>query len=399
MTDRVSRLRDASLKAEPWISGERAELMTRFYRDHAAGLSVPVVRATSLAYVLEHKTICINPGELIVGERGPSPKGTPTYPELCCHSLSDLDIIDGREKIRFSVADDVRAVYAKDVIPFWGGRSIRDIMFSHMTNEWKTAYEAGVFTEFMEQRAPGHTVVDGKIYRHGLRDFISRIDGTLAGMDQLSDPRAFDKREQLTAMRIAAEAVIRSAERHAELADQMAAAEPDPSRREELRRISANCRQVPAGAPRDFWEALQAYWFIHLGVITELNTWDSFCPGRLDQHLNPFYQAGLQSGALTEAQARELLACFWIKFNNQPAPPKVGVSAAESGTYTDFCNINSGGLTPEGADGVNDVTYLVLDTVEQHHAAAVQNVIKFGGPLVVVELGVFNIHRMSPGRR
>ena len=65
MTDRVSRLRDESLRAEPWISGERAELMTRFYRDHAAGLSVPVARAKSLAYLLEHKTICFNPGELI----------------------------------------------------------------------------------------------------------------------------------------------------------------------------------------------------------------------------------------------------------------------------------------------------------------------------------------------
>jgi len=365
MTDRVSQLRDESLKAEPWMSSERAELMTRFYRDHASGLSVPVARAKSLAYVLEHKTICINPGELIVGERGPSPKGTPTYPELCCHSLSDLDIIDRREKIRFSVADDVRAVYAQDVIPFWGGKSIRDIMFGHMTGEWKTAYEAGVFTEFMEQRAPGHTVLDGKIYGHGLRDFISRIDSRLAEMDPLSDPRAFDKREQLTAMRIAAEAVIRSAERHAERAEQMAASEADPSRRAELLRIASNCRHVPAFAPRDFWQALQAYWFVHLGVITELNTWDSFCPGRLDQHLNPFYQAGRKDGTLTEAQARELLACFWIKFNNQPAPPKVGVTAAESGTYTDFCNINSGGLTPEGADGVNDVTYLVLDTVDE----------------------------------
>jgi len=365
MTDRVSRLRNESLKAEPWMSGERAELMTRFYRDHAAGWSVPVARAKAFAYVLEHKTICINQGELIVGERGPSPKGTPTYPELCCHSLDDLDIIDGREKIRFSVADNVREAYANDVIPFWRGKSIRDIIFSHMAPEWTKAYEAGVYTEFMEQRAPGHTVLDGKIYRYGLRDFMARIDTRLAAMDLLSDPRAFDKREQLTAMRIAAEAVVRSAERHAELAEQLAAAERNSERRVELLRIASTCRHVPAHAPRDFWEALQAYWFVHLGVITELNTWDSFCPGRLDQHLNPFYQAGIKAGTLTDLDARELLACFWIKFNNQPAPPKVGVTAAESGTYTDFCNINSGGLTPDGADGVNDVTYLVLDTIDE----------------------------------
>jgi len=365
MTDRVSRLREASLKAEPWMSSERAELMTRFYRDHAAGLSVPVCRAASLAYLLEHKTVCINPGELIVGERGPSPKGTPTYPELCCHSLADLDIIDQREKIRFAVADDVRKIYRDEIIPFWEGKTVREVMFAHMTAGWKDAYEAGVFTEFMEQRAPGHTVLDGKIYRTGLRGMIARIDERLAGIDIASDPRGFDKREQLTAMRIASAAVIRFAERHAELAERMAAAEAGAIRRAELLRIAANCRRVPAEAPADFWEALQAYWFVHLGVITELNTWDSFCPGRLDQHLDPFYQAGRRDGSLDDALARELLACFWVKFNNQPAPPKVGVTAAESGTYTDFCNINSGGLTPDGSDAVNEVTYLVLDTIDE----------------------------------
>jgi len=364
MTERVARLREASLTAQPWISSERAELMTRFYGEFAAGVSVPVRRAQSFAYLLEHKTIWIGDGELIVGERGPSPKGTPTYPELCCHSLHDLDVIDEREKIRFAVDDDVRRVYRDEIIPFWRGKSMRELMFGHMTDEWKAAYEAGVFTEFMEQRAPGHTVLDDKIYRQGMVDVIARIDDRIAGIDLLTDPRGFDKCEQLKAMRIAARAIIRFAQRHAEKAEAMADAESDPRRQAELRRIAAICRRVPAHAPRDFWEALQAYWFVHLGVITELNTWDSFCPGRLDQHLFPFYTTGMAAGTLTEGEARELLACFWVKFNNQPAPPKVGVTAAESGTYTDFCNINSGGLTRDGADGVNDVTYLVLDTID-----------------------------------
>jgi pyruvate formate-lyase/glycerol dehydratase family glycyl radical enzyme len=365
MTERVARVRAASLGAQPWLSSERAELMTRFYRDEAVGLSTPVRRAKSFEYLLEHKTVCINPGELIVGERGPSPKGTPTYPELCCHTLSDLDIIDGREKIRFAVAEDVRQVYEQDIIPFWRGRSIRDLMFAQMTEEWKDAYEAGVFTEFMEQRAPGHTVLDDKIYRQGYHDVIGRIDAHIDALDLLNDPRAYDKREELRAMRVSASAIIRFAKRHAEEAERLAVLEPDRGRQAELLRIAANCRRVPGHAPRDFWEALQAYWFVHLGVITELNTWDSFCPGRLDQHLYPFYRRESEAGTLTEEQARELLGCFWVKFNNQPAPPKVGVTAAESGTYTDFCNINSGGLTADGNDGVNDLTYLVLDVIDE----------------------------------
>jgi trans-4-hydroxy-L-proline dehydratase len=166
-------------------------------------------------------------------------------------------------------------------------------------------------------------------------------------------------------MAICARAIIRFAERHADLAEVLAAEESDPARRAELETIAAVCRQVPAHAPRSLWEALQSYWFVHLGVTSELNTWDAYCPGKLDQHLYPFYQRGLEDGTLTKAQAEELLQLFWIKFNNQPAPPKVGVTAAESGTYTDFAQINIGGLAPDGSDGVNPLSYLLLDVVEE----------------------------------
>jgi formate C-acetyltransferase len=104
------------------------------------------------------------------------------------------------------------------------------------------------------------------------------------------------------------------------------------------------CDRVPENPPKTFWEALQYYWFVHLGVITELNTWDSFNPGRLDQHLYPFYKRDIESGLLDKEGAKTLLQAFWIKFNNQPAPPKVGVTSKESNTYTDFCLINVGGL-------------------------------------------------------
>ena len=364
MTDRVAALRRQSLDTKPWLSTERAELLTDFYANAPAG-SVPVVRALAFRHLLEHKAIHIGDGELIVGERGPAPKGTPTYPELCCHTLGDLDVLDTRPKVSFAVTDAARAAYRDRIIPAWRGRAMRDFIFDRMTDEWKAAYEAGVFTEFMEQRSPGHTVLDGKIYRKGVAAFKEDIDLSLAAIDDLNDPEAYDKREELRAMRIACDAIVRFARRHAEAAEALASGEARPDRKAELERIAAVCRQVPEHAPRDFREALQAYWFVHLGVITELNTWDSFCPGRLDQHLYPFYRDGLDRGVLTEAQAKELLECFWIKFNNQPAPPKVGVTAAESGTYTDFCNINTGGLRPDGTDGVNDVTYLILDVIDE----------------------------------
>jgi len=168
-------------------------------------------------------------------------------------------------------------------------------------------------------------------------------------------------------MALACDAVIRFAHRHAELADTEAAKTSDKARRQELLKIAEVCRRVPAHAPRTFHEALQSYWFCHLAVITELNGWDAFSPGHLDLHLWPFYQQGLADGTLTRASARELLECFFIKFNNHTAPPKVGVTAAESGTYTDFANLNLAGLLRDGSDGSNEVTHLLLDIIDEMH--------------------------------
>ena len=365
MSDRVARLRQQSLDAVPTLSPERARLMTEFYRQNDGLMSAPVRRARAFAYLMEHKTICINEGELIVGEKGPAPKATPTYPELCCHTLQDLDILNSREKTSFAVSAETRQLYQEAIIPFWQGKTMRESIFDQMTQPWKDAYEAGVFTEFMEQRSPGHTVLDDKIYHKGMLDFIAEIEAHLQALDYLTDPDAYARQEQLQAMRICAQALIRFAERHADQARTLAEQTSDPQRKAELERIAEVCTRVPAHKPRDFWEAIQYYWFVHLGVTTELNPWDAFNPGKLDQHLEPFYKAGLEAGTLSHEQAHELLQCLWIKFNNQPAPPKVGVTAAESSTYTDFAQINTGGLRSDGSDAVNEVTYLILDVIEE----------------------------------
>jgi formate C-acetyltransferase len=364
MNDRVRKLRQESLDTKPRISGERAELMTEFY-EHSLEPSSPVKRALAFKHLIENKSIYIGDGELIVGERGSTPKATPTYPELCCHTLKDLQILNDRKKISFAVDDQTRKLYQDKIIPFWQGRTIRDRIFSEMSETWKAAYEAGIYTEFMEQRAPGHTVLGDKIYRKGFLDLKADIEEAKQKLDYHNDPDAYRKQKQLEAMSICCDAIIRFAERYSEKARDMAQHETNTHRREELERIAEICSYVPAHTPRDFWEAVQAYWFVHLSVITELNTWDSFCPGHLDQHLFPFYKNGLQNGTLTREMAKELLECLWVKFNNQPAPPKVGVTAEESATYTDFSNINLGGLGQDGSDGVNELTYLILDVIDE----------------------------------
>lgn len=367
MTERTARLRQESLAAIPSISGERAKIVTDFYREQQGRLSAPMMRALNFYAICDRKSLWMGDGELIVGERGPKPKAVPTYPELTCHSAEDLRILDSRPKTSYQVDPSVIDLYEREIIPFWRGRSLRDQMFEQLPREWHDTYEAGCFTEFMEQRAPGHTVADGKLYRKGMLDFKAEIAAAESALDFEHDPEALDKREQLRAMAIACDAVIRFAERHAELAEAEAAKTTDDARRRELEKMADVCRWVPAHAPRDFHEALQYYWFCHLAVITELNGWDAFSPGHLDQHLWPFYEKGLADGTLTRESARELVECFFVKFNNHTAPPKVGVTAAESGTYTDFANINLAGLLRDGHDGSNEVTHLLLDVIDEMH--------------------------------
>lgn len=366
MNKRIQKLREQSINAINRISSERALLLTEFYKNHLDHNDpVPVQRAKWFHYLLSNKVICINDLELIAGERGPSPKATPTYPEINVHSLKDLDILNTREKVWFRVDDQTKKDFEETIIPFWKGNSNRDKVMSSMKQEWLDAYAAGIFTEFMEQRAPGHTVAGYKLYSKGMLDLIDDVRQSLSSLDYKNDPEALAKEAELNAMKIAAEAMILFANRHADKLDELQSVETNPERKKELGKMAAICRKVPANAPSTFHEVLQHYWFIHLGIVTELNPWDSFNPGRLDQHLYPFYKAETEAGTLSKEQATELLESFWIKFNNHPSPPKVGITAQESNTYTDFCLINMGGLKENGEDAVNEVSFLMLDVIEE----------------------------------
>jgi trans-4-hydroxy-L-proline dehydratase len=366
MNKRVRKLREQSLNAIEALTAERAVLMTQFYKSNECReLSSPVRRAKAFEFLLRNKKICINDGELIVGERGPGPKQTPTYPEISLHSLQDLDILNSREKVFFRVDEEVQRVYEDEIIPFWKGKSNRDKIMGLMTPEWLNAYKAGVFTEFQEQRAPGHTVLGYKMFRTGFLQLKDEIRYGLSQLDFFNDASAFEKQEELKAMDIACDAIIMYAGRHADELEKMAAVEKDGNRRNELTKMASICRKVPANKPDTVHEMLQHYWFIHLGVVTELNPWDSFNPGRLDQHLFPVYMQEIENATITKEEVYELLGCFWVKFNNHPSPPKIGVTAQESNTYTDFCLINLGGVKPDGTDAVNEMSYIILEVIKE----------------------------------
>ena len=365
-TERTKRLRELSVTTQPSISLERALLLTEFYQEHLGSLEMPILRALSLKNYIAKRKLYIGDDELIVGEKSEGPQVAPTFPEICAHSVQDMEVMNARELIGFQVKEGDYALQAEKILPYWKGKSTRDTMMEAMSPEWKDAFAAGMFTEFMEQRAPGHTVADDKFYKKGFLDLKAEIEESLAALDFVHDLEAYDKKVQLEAMRIACDAMVLYGQRYAAYARELAAQEADPRRKEELLWIAANCDVVPAHRPQTFAQAIQMYWFVHTGVTTELNLWDAYSPGKLDQYLYPFYQKEQAAGTLDYDQARELLECLWIKFNNQPAPPKVGITLKESATYTDFANINTGGIDPyTGEDGVNAVSYMILDTMDE----------------------------------
>ncbi|HBE8547386.1 TPA: glycyl radical protein [Clostridioides difficile] len=363
--ERTKKLREESINAEPHISIERAVLMTEAYKKYEGSVEIPVLRALSFKHYIENRTLSINDGELIVGEKGDSPNGAPTYPEICCHTMEDLEVMHNRDIINFSVSEEARKIHKEEIIPFWKKRQTRDKIINSMTPEWLAAYEAGMFTEFMEQRAPGHTVCGDTIYKKGFLDLKKDIEARLKELDFLNDLDAYNKKADLEAMAIACDAMVILGKRYAEKARQMAEEETDEAKKKDLLLIAETCDVVPAHKPETYHQAIQMYWFVHIGVTTELNIWDAFTPGRLDQHLNPFYERDVENGILDRDRAQELLECLWVKFNNQPAPPKVGITLKESSTYTDFANINTGGINPDGQDGVNEVSYIILDVMDE----------------------------------
>ena len=365
MNERVRKLRKQSMEAVPHIDIERAKLITEAYKKYEGSVSIPELRALAFKYYMENRTLCINEDELIVGEKGDSPQASPTFPELCCHTLEDMDVMDSRDIIFFKVDDKTREFHKEEIIPYWENRSLRHKILNNIGDEWKRCYEAGIFTEFMEQRGPGHTVGGDLFYKKGFLQLKQEAQDSIDRLDFMNDREALSKKHQLEAMKIACDAIIIYAKRYSEYAREMAEKEENSARKQELLTIAHNCDVVPANPPQNYYQAIQMYWFVHIGVTTELNPWDAFSPGRLDQHLYPFYKVDVAEGSLDDDKALELLECLWVKFNNQPAPPKVGITLKESSTYTDFANINTGGIAPDGSDGVNEVSYLILDCMDE----------------------------------
>jgi len=174
-----------------------------------------------------------------------------------------------------------------------------------------------------------------------------------------------EQRNLARAIVICADAVRLLTERYAVEAEGIAGSETDPARREELREIARICHKVPWLPPETFPEALQALWITHMLVmVAESYPGPGVSPGRIDQYLYDYYKRDLDAGRLTREQAKEWLECFWIKHNY--VYDYQGWSGTNQGINSSFGQlITLAGMDAMGNDASNDLTYLMLDVIEE----------------------------------
>jgi formate C-acetyltransferase len=360
MNSRTAKLRALMLEANPTISSERACIFTNAIRENYEEPSM-LRLAKAFAAVLDNLTIRIDPGELIVGNMGPTFRSCQIFPEYTWTWIEEeLNRFDKRRTERF-VIEEIDKEKLRDVFAFWEGKSTAEICAEKMPEDSRKASKAGLFTIGAPGTGIGHVIVDYPlILRDGLEGLLKIIEEYKARPVKDPDAALFYESAE-----IEINAVLRFADRFAKLAKSMAIKENDEQRKKELLEIARICNQVPAKPAQTFHEALQSFWFIHLLVQTESNG-HSISTGRFDQYMSPYYNADIESNRITRGEALELIELLWIKFSSLIKLRDEYYSTAFAG-HPMFQNLTIGGQDANGNDASNALTELVLEATANMH--------------------------------
>lgn len=363
LTSRMKAFREEMLDEKPYIDAERAVLATEAYRAHQNQPNV-MKRALMLEKILDNMTIYIEDKTLIVGNQATKNRNAPIFPEYTMEFvLNELDSFEKRDGDVFYITEQTKQ-QLRDLAPFWENNNLRARGEALLPDEVQVYMETGLFgMEGKLNAGDAHLAVNyARVLSDGLKGYEERVRALKAALD-LTDPESIDKNVFYKAVLVVIAAVRRFAARYAALAREMAASEKDEARAAELRRIAETCDRVPYEPARSFREAVQSVWFIQLILQIESNG-HSLSYGRFDQYMFPYYQADVESGAITRDEALELLTCLWIKtlsVNKVRSQPHT-FSSAGSPMYQ---NVTIGGQTADKTDAVNDLSFLVLQSVAQ----------------------------------
>lgn len=346
----------------PEIFPFRAVSVTRSYQETEEE-PIFIRRAKMLERILREQPVQIQEGELIVGMKTLKPRGSPVFPEINCSWLErDLDIIATRKNTPFYVSEETKKVLLQEIFPYWQGRQIYDRIMDSVPEEIWRADSRGVIYNYFTSRTIGHiTVGYSKVLNKGMKGIKNDIQEALSRL-HFRDPKNIHKKQFLEAVSLVCDAAVMFAGRYADEARRIDSAEKDRQRKEELKRIARICKKVPANPAQTFHEALQSFWFTQLVLNLETNG-HAISPGRFDQYMYQFYHHSIDSGELTEVEAQELLDLLWVKLDEITIAKDSGESDTSS-SYPEFQNLNIGGLTPDGQDATNELSYMCLTALE-----------------------------------
>ena len=363
LTERMQAFREEVLDEKPYIDAERALLATEAYR---ANQNQPQVmkRALMLQKILENMSIYIEDKTLIVGNQATKNCNAPIFPEYTMKFVMDeLDKFEQRDGDVFHITEETKE-QLRSLAPFWENNNLRARGEALLPDEVAVFMETGVFgMEGKLNAGDAHIVVNyGRLLSEGLRGYEQRTREMKAALD-LTDPDSVDKYVFYKAVLIVIEAVKGFALRYSRLAAEMADKEQEGARKAELSEISRICARVPYEPAASFREAVQAVWFIQLILQIESNG-HSLSYGRFDQYMFPYYKRDMDEGGISRAEALELLTNLWIKTLtiNKVRSQAHTFSSAGSPMYQ---NVTIGGQTTDKKDAVNDLSFLVLQSVAQ----------------------------------
>ncbi len=362
-TDRIPELVAHLYAKMPEIESARARLITESYK---ATEDKPVImrRAMAFAHILDNIPIIIREGELIVGSTTIAPRGCQTYPEFSYKWLeAEFDTVATRKADPFYIAEQTKKELL-EADAYWEGKTTSELATSLMTEETRKAIEHNMFTPGNYfYNGVGHVTVQyDKVLAIGYEGILAQVEEEL-GRCHPGDADYCTRSQFLQAVIISCKAVIRYAVRYASLAEQEAGACTDPARRQELLRIAANCRKVPAKGATSFYEACQSFWFVQQLLQIE-SSGHSISPGRFDQYMYPYYKADLDAGRLTREFAQELIDCIWVKLNDLNKC-RDAASAEGFAGYSLFQNLIVGGQDKDGVDVTNDLSFMCI-TASKH---------------------------------
>lgn len=359
ISERMIRLSEKVRNTPVTICLDRARLITKFYSQPSMEPFM-VRRANSFAYVLDNKKIFIDDDSILAGHLSSRLHGTPLYPEMTAWLRDDLEELDTRksDNLQFMPGEKEEL---REIVKQWEGRTFGDLTAKLSEEDIDTMVDIGIFTKGVSNKSTmNHAPCYDEIVTKGYRYYIDRCKANIAAICDMNIEK-MEQRYTWESMIIVMEAIIRFAHRYADLAEQMAAICTDEERKEQLLTMAENCRIVPENPPQNFQQAAQLVWFTHLAIMMEYNSNDN-CLGRFDQYMYPFYLKDLEEG-VSEAFIADVIHEFKLKIAEMWEVRTTRESIAYPGCPL-WIHMMIGGVLPDGTDGCNELTRLILHCME-----------------------------------